>query len=206
LTTALIVLLPAAARFYNNRGTNLQRQGQIKAAIDNYQRALRLKSDYPEAHYNLADAFEEISIFDKAIEEYGRAIEADPTFYQAYNNLARLYILQRRDYEAAIRLLDRAMNLKPQESSVQYSLYKNYGWANFELNHLPLAEQSLRTAVSFESDRGAAHCLLAKALSLQRAGGNPMTEWELCGAYSTQAEVEPEWRVEAQEQLHKGSR
>lgn len=133
LALALMKSLPSIARFYNNRGFQLQRRGQIKAAIEDYQLALVLNSSYPEAHYNLADAYE----------EYQRAINADFTFYQAYNNPSRLYILRRRDYGAALRLLDRAMNLKPQEPSVQYSLRKNYGWANFELHQFGQAEQNL---------------------------------------------------------------
>ena len=208
-TTGLVLILvvvksaPSIARVYNNRGYDLQRSGQIKAAIEDYRLALRLNSSYPEAHYNLADAYEEIPDYDRAAEEYQKAINADFTFYQAYNNLSRLYILRRRDYGAALRLLDRAMNLKPQEPSVQYSLHKNYGWANFELHQFGQAEQNLRFAVGLNSDRGAAHCLLAKVLDAQEKATVALAEWESCAAYSDQEEVEPEWRNEAQEHLRK---
>jgi DNA-binding winged helix-turn-helix (wHTH) protein/Tfp pilus assembly protein PilF len=205
LVFALVKSLPAIARSYNNRGLQLQQRGQIKAAIEDYQLALRLNSSYPDAHYNLADAYEEIPDYDKALEEYQRAINADFQFYQAYNNLSRLYILRRRDYGAALRLLDRALNLKPQEASVQYSLRKNYGWANFELHHLGQAEQNLRLAAALNSERGAAHCLLAKVLDAQERAAVALAEWESCAAYSSQEEVEPEWRNEAQEQLKKES-
>lgn len=203
LMFAFIKMLPSVARYYNNRGIELQRQGQIQAAIQHYQRALSLKRSYPEAHYNLADAYEEIPDYDKALAEYQRAINSDFTFYQAYNNLSRLYILRRRDYGAALRLLDRAMNLKPQEPSVQYSLHKNYGWANFELHQFGQAEQNLRFAVALNSERGAAHCLLAKVLDAQGRPEVALAEWESCAAYSNQEEVEPEWRNEAQERIRK---
>jgi len=203
LVFALVKSLPSIARSYNNRGFQLQQHGQIKAAIEDYQRAIRLSPGYAEAHYNLADAYEEIPDYDKALEEYQRAINADFMFYQAYNNLSRLYILRRRDYGAALRLLDRAMNLKPQEPSVQYSLRKNYGWANFELRQLGQAEQNLRFAVAVNSERGAAHCLLAKVLDAQERADVALAEWEACAAYSSQEEVEPEWRNEAQERLRK---
>jgi DNA-binding winged helix-turn-helix (wHTH) protein/Flp pilus assembly protein TadD len=203
LALALIKLLPSIARTYNNRGVQLQQRGEIKAAIEDYQRALLLNPRYAEAHYNLADAYEEIPDYDKALDEYQRAINADFTFYEAYNNLSRLYILRRRDYGAALRLLDRAMNLKPQEPSVQYSLRKNYGWASFELRQLGQAERNLRLAVALNSERGAAHCLLAKALDAQQRTAVALPEWEACAAYSSQEEVEPEWRNEAQERLRK---
>ncbi len=199
LGLALVKSLPSIARTYNNRGFQLQRRGQIKAAIEDYQRAIRLNPAYAEAHYNLADAYEEIP----ALEEYQRAIDADIMFYQAYNNLSRLYILRRRDYGAALRLLDRAMNLKPQEPSVQYSLHKNYGWADFELRQWGQAEHNLRLAVALNSELGAAHCLLAKVLDAQERAAVALAEWESCAAYSSQEEVEPEWRNEAQERLGK---
>lgn len=203
LALALLKLLPSIARTYNNWGVQLEQRGEIKAAIEDYQRALLLNPRYAEAHYNLADAYEEIPDYDKALEEYQRAINADFMFYQAYNNLSRLYILRRRDYGAALRLLDRAMNLKPQEPSVQYSLHKNYGWANLELRQFGQAEKNLRFAVAVNSDRGAAHCLLAKVLDAQERASVALAEWESCAAYSNQEEVEPEWRNEAQEHLRK---
>jgi DNA-binding winged helix-turn-helix (wHTH) protein/Flp pilus assembly protein TadD len=203
LALALVKSLPSIARTYNNRGFQLQRRGQIKAAIEDYQRAIRLNPAYAEAHYNLADAYEEIPNYDKALEEYQRAIDADIMFYQAYNNLSRLYILRRRDYGAALRLLDRGMNLKPQEPSVQYSLHKNYGWADFELRQWGQAEHNLRLAVTLNSELGAAHCLLAKVLDAQERAAVALAEWELCAAYSSQEEVEPEWRNEALERLGK---
>jgi serine/threonine protein kinase len=203
LTLALLKSLPQVARFYNNRGYLLQQRGEIKEAIKSYQRALALNSSYGEAHYNLADAYEEIPNYDKAVEEYQRAIDADVSFYEAYNNLSRLYILRKHDYGAAMRLLDRALSLKPQEPSVQYSLHKNYGWANFELRQLGQAEHNLRFAVAVNSERGAAHCLLAKVLDAQEKAAVALAEWEACAAYSSQEEVEPEWRNEAQERLRK---
>jgi tetratricopeptide (TPR) repeat protein len=203
LTLALVELLPSVARNYNNRGVELQQKGQIQAAIEQYRRALSLKRNYPEAHYNLADSYEEIPDYDKAVEEYQRAIDADVSFYQAYNNLSRLYILRKHDYGAAMKLLDRALSLKPQEPSVRYSLYKNYGWANFELRQLGQAEQNLRFAVALDANRGAAHCLLAKVLDAQGRATGAVSEWELCAAYSSQGEVEPEWRNEAVERLSK---
>jgi serine/threonine protein kinase len=195
--------IPNVTRYFNNKGVVLQRSGQLRAAIKYYQRAIMLDATYAEAHYNLADAFEEIPDYDKALAEYQRAIDADFKFYPAYNNLSRLYILQRKEYGTALRLLDRALELKPQEPSVQYSLHKNYGWADSELRNLSQAEHELRTAVGLFPERGSAHCLLAKVLDAQGKPSNAESEWEACLAYSPGSDVEPEWRVEAQEQLRK---
>jgi DNA-binding winged helix-turn-helix (wHTH) protein/Tfp pilus assembly protein PilF len=189
------------ARYYNNLGVVNQQRGDLPAAIRDYQWALRFKPDYPEAHYNLADAYEEIPDYVRALDEYQRAIDGDPTFYPAYNNLSRLYILRQKDYVAALRLLDHAVSFPPKEASVQYTLYKNYGWANLELGQLGQAEQNLRFAISLDSQRGSAHCLLAKVLDARGKQREALSEWESCLAYSHQPEVEPEWRNAAQEVL-----
>ena len=200
---AFMESLPAIARHYNNRGVELQQQGQIQAAIEHYQLALKLKRNYPEAHYNLGDAYEEIPNYDKAEQEYQLAIDGDVSFYEAYNDLSRLYILRKHDYGAAMRLLDRALSLEPQEPSVRYSLYKNYGWANLELNQLGQAEQNLKAAVAQDANRGAAHCLLAETLEAGGRANESRAEWDACLADSSQPEVEPEWRNEALEHLSK---
>ncbi|HEY7404723.1 MAG TPA: tetratricopeptide repeat protein [Candidatus Angelobacter sp.] len=193
------------ARFYNNHGVRLQQNGELGKAIEKYKLALFFNPGYAEAHYNLADAYEEIPDYDRAAQEYRRAIDADLTFYEAYNNLSRLYILQRRDYGAALKLLDRAMNLKPKEPAVQYSLYKNYGWTTFELNQMGQAQQSLESAIALAPERGAAHCLLAKVFESQGKITAALPEWESCVADTRPSEVEPEWYNEAQERLRKGS-
>jgi DNA-binding winged helix-turn-helix (wHTH) protein/Tfp pilus assembly protein PilF len=193
------------ARFYNNRGVELQQSGELEAAIQKYKLALLVRSGYAEAHYNLADAYEEIPDYDMAAQEYKNAIDADLTFYEAYSNLSRLYILRRKDYGSALHLLERAMGLKPKEPAVQYSLYRNYGWATFELRDLGQAQQSLKSAIALAPERGSAHCLLAKVLESQGKIADALPEWESCVADTSPSEVEPEWHNEAQERLRRES-
>lgn len=197
----LVSGLPLVARYYNNRGVQLQQQGQLEAAIQAYRRALSLKSGYASAHYNLGDAYEDIPNYEDALEEYKRAIDSDLTFYPAYINLSRLYILRRKDYGAALSLLDHALTLKPREPAIQYSLYKNYGWANLELGQLGQAEQNLHLAEGLDPRRGSAHCLVAKVLDRLGRQNEALPQWESCLAFSNQVDVEPEWRNEAKEHL-----
>lgn len=191
------------ARFYNNRGIELQQSSELEMAIQKYKLALLFRPGYAEAHYNLADAYEEIPDYDRAAQEYKNAIDADLMFYEAYSNLSRLYILRRKDYGGALRLLERAMSLKPKEPAVQYSLYRNYGWATFELHDLGQAQQSLKSAIALAPERGSAHCLLAKVLMSEGRDRDARPEWESCLAADNPSEVEPEWRNEAQERLRK---
>jgi DNA-binding winged helix-turn-helix (wHTH) protein len=198
---AIVEILPPLARHFNNKGAEFQSRGELHAAISEYRGALLLRPSYAKARYNLADAYEEIPDYEKAIEEYQKAIDSDVTLYEAYNNLARLYIKVRKDPGAALELLDRGLNSNPQESSVRYSFHKNYGWANFELRNYVRAEGDLRLAIQLVPDRGGAHCLLAKVLESERTAVEAYAEWEVCLAYSSQPDVEPEWRNEAQEHI-----
>jgi tetratricopeptide (TPR) repeat protein len=207
LALATVASLRPIARYYNNRGVQLQQMGDLEGAIQDYKKAIAVRSSYAEAHYNLGDSYEDLQDFDKARDEYQRAVESDPRFYEAYNNLARLYIKQRKDYGAALGLLDRALSLKPSEPEVNYSLYKNYGWASLEIGARGQAEHYLKNAIALEPERGAAHCLMAELLDGQMPGDKALAEWESCAAYGSQVEVEPEWKLKAQERLmHEATR
>jgi tetratricopeptide (TPR) repeat protein len=200
-----ILRLHWIATYYNNRGVELQQKGDLAGAIKDYLRALWLNEAYPEAHYNLGDAYEEIPDYNKAVEQYQRAIDVDPNFYPAYNNLARLYVLRQKDYAAAMRLLEHALSFEPKEPPILYTLYKNYGWASLEAGHLGQAEQYLRDALKLQLDpkRGSAHCLLGKVLQHEQRQTEALQEWEDCLRYSMSGDVEPDWQIEAKERLKK---
>ena len=80
--------------------------GNTPGAIDNYLLAINLNPNYPDPYYNLATTYEDVLDYTKAIETYQRIEAVAPLGYfnlaRAYNNLARLYILQRNDYAGAL--------------------------------------------------------------------------------------------------------
>ena len=199
---ALRLSLPTFARSYSDRGVRQQVAGRVTSAIYNYQRAISLAPDYTLAHYNLGSAYEDILQYDKAAVEYQTAIQNDPQIYFAYNNLARLYMLQKRDYVSALRLLERGVDLDPSEPDVKYSLLKNKAWAYLALKLPGLAESDLRQALALRPEGAAAHCLLAQVLE---AGGKPadaLPSWEKCVAYYAPEEnVEPDWYATARERV-----
>jgi DNA-binding winged helix-turn-helix (wHTH) protein len=194
-----ILPLPWFARHYNNEGVLHQQKGDLGSAIAAYRRAIFFNRVYPEAHYNLGGAYEEIPDYTKAAEQYQSAIDADPTFYPAYNNLARLYILRQKDYGAAMRLLDHALGFDPKERSVRYTIYKNYGWITLEVGQLGQAEQYLQHAIKIEPKRGSAHCLFAMLLVRLDKHGQAYAEWEDCLRYP--GDIEPEWVIMARNVL-----
>ena len=216
LAIALLVIvlvlklsLPNIARYYNDQGVRDQQNGLVTSAITSYQRAISLSSDYAQAHYNLATAYEDVLEYDKALGEYQTALRADPRLYPAYNNLARLYMVSRNDFADALALLNTALEIKPdldnaQRTQVQYSLLKNHGWANFGLKYLVLAESDLRQALTLRQDGAAAHCLLAQVLEAQSNPKAALSEWETCLRYEKSDNVEANWLGLARERLSQG--
>jgi hypothetical protein len=211
ITFGLWLSLPIFARYYNERGIRAQynENPDLSRARESYQMALKLKPGYAQAHYNLATVYEDLQD-EKAIEEYLLAIRYDSRIYPAYNNLARLYLRrgENNDYENALRILNQALDISPQDEGVQYSLNKNLGWANWKLKNYASSEMYLRRAISLQDEEGgaAAHCLLVYVLKeLGKAGVED--ECFYCVTLAPgEKDVEEKWTSDAQDYLIKGGR
>jgi len=211
--TVLIVALavhamapPSLAQWFNERALDSQNEGRITSAIEGFKRAIKIAPDYVAAHYGLASALEEVLDFDGAMGEYQRAISTDRSFYQAYNNLARLYIARRGDYPSALQLLNGALEGYPagqsSDTTTLYSLYKNRGWAYFGMSLLKPAERDLNEALRLNPRGAAAHCLLAQIHeSLSSTTVSAIEHWEACVRYAAESTVEATWIALAQERI-----
>jgi Flp pilus assembly protein TadD len=80
------------------------------------QRAIELRSDYPEAMNNLGVLFVREQDYAKAEEQFKDCIRVVPSFDQSYLNLARLYAL-RNDKEKAKGVLQDLLRIQPQNQS-----------------------------------------------------------------------------------------
>jgi serine/threonine protein kinase/tetratricopeptide (TPR) repeat protein len=207
MASAFYFSLPTIARAYNERAVEFQQAGDLSKALKSYERAVNLNPGYAVAHYNLASAYEDVEAFEEALTEYQTAMRADPKFYFAHNNLARLYLLRRKDHASALNILNAALDLRPKETQVKYSLYKNRGWAHLGLGYYDLAVADLRESLNWRRDGAAAHCLLAQALDAQRKEASAAPEWEACLGYAAgEADVEASWLSLARERLERGEK
>jgi len=207
LTLVLRLVLPDLVSRYRNRvGDTAFSQRQFAAAVLNYQQAVALNPSFTKAHFNLAVAYDKVHDNAKAIDEYQRSIDFDPQNYTAYNNLARLLILQQKDFRGALRRLDfLRQNLAKVPNDIQYFVFKNRGWANLELKNLDAAKGDLMWAL-VKRDGPAAHYLLGRVYEAQGDKDNAGKEWEQCiqilqSNPDEEEELEPDWIAYAQEQL-----
>jgi tetratricopeptide (TPR) repeat protein len=165
--------LPRIAQAYNQQGEAQYETGDWASAQNNFQQALNLKPDYPEAQFNLGVMYEEYQQYDQARAEYLKAVQAG--YLPAYNNLAHLYLQQGKTDEA-VPLLRQALSnpdLQQKGPELAYVLHKNLGEARLAQDRLPEAETALLEAIEIgqaaENPRPDAYCLLAQVLEKQEA-------------------------------------
>ena len=84
-------LLPQVATWYNNRGLNALRSGDLLTAKSNFRRAAALNPELVVAYHNLADVYRRIGRPDDSRAWYQMAIEQDMNFSPAYDGLAQLF-------------------------------------------------------------------------------------------------------------------
>ena len=184
--------LPWISQHFNEQGLEHNISGQIGKAKSNYELAISLDSDNMEAHFNLGHLYQDLQEIKKAKIQYSTAAQGGLDI--AYNNLGRLYILERK-YSQASSLLRQGLNSNPEEAQIEYALLKNLGWSLWKQKRYGDAESLLREAISFDQEvaaasinsvpRGAAHCLLAQVLEAQDSSKKEvLQEWEKCLQYS----------------------
>jgi len=201
VTLLLRLSLPRISITYNNRGLDRYLAGQYTSAQYDYERAIRLNPDYPEAHYNLGLVYDELQRYEDARSEYRLA--AASGLDAAYNNLAHLYILD-ENYAAAVPLLLTGLTLSPDEA-VRYDLLKNLGWARLRQTRYAEARSHLQDAIALSDEQAAAHCLLAQVLDGQGETKQAALEWEKCLKYADSRRGEEDLWIHMARQHMKGT-
>lgn len=86
--------------------------GDTAAALDHYRLALAMGYDSLVLRYDLANLFLDLADYEEAETNYRRAIELDPTYAPAFNNLGTALAMQNR-FAEAVALFERALQLDP---------------------------------------------------------------------------------------------
>lgn len=95
-----------------NHGLALNALGRHAEALESFDRALKMKSKFAEAHNNRGAALAALGREAEAEQSYRKAIAIKPDYAEAHYNLGSLLRTLGR-YEEALKSLDRALALRP---------------------------------------------------------------------------------------------
>lgn len=103
----------------------LHETGDFNGAIAFYQKITKLKPDYANAYYQIANCFRSLGDIEGAESNYQKAISLNPDFLEALSNLGALLIGQGKRDEA-LEMLQRADRLRPNCEQVLCNLGHYY--------------------------------------------------------------------------------
>lgn len=112
---------PSAWLADNNLGNALAAKGEMPAAIQYYEEAIRLNPKYVSAHYNLGTTFYKVGRYADAIRSFETAIHLDPDYRDAYNN-AGAACYQSGQYRRAVEFWQAALHRAPDWPEVLFNL------------------------------------------------------------------------------------
>jgi Flp pilus assembly protein TadD len=134
----------------------LAQKGRPEEAIAGFRAALRLRPDYSEAHYNLANTLGELGRRDEAAACYREALRLRPNYPEALNNLGLALTEAGRPGEAAV-LLRQAVRLRPAFPEG----HNNLGLALADLGRFDAAIQHYEQVLGLKPEYADAHANLA---------------------------------------------
>lgn len=148
--------------FYIKEGNQLKEQNKLAQAIKKYDRALQLDPHCVQAHHQLAEIYENLKEFDKAICCYRNIVQKEPNNSQAYAKLARLMMWQ-GDFQEAIVTYQKALVQKNKQPKWFYKLvYKGLGDAMSKNNQVDEAIAAYQKFIELKSDHPNVYLSLAR--------------------------------------------
>ncbi len=160
---------PKAWLAYSNLGTVRVQQGDNKAAISCYQKALEIKPDSYRTHSSLGVALANAGRVQEADRHLKEALRINPKHFEAHSNLGVLYALQ-KNYIAAVKHFAAAVALKPLSSKAYFQL----GTVYMRLKRYQDALDCFQKALHLDPGFAAAQSGLRRAMQkMQEKGPDP---------------------------------
>jgi Tfp pilus assembly protein PilF len=133
---------------YKSLGIVYLRQKKFKDAENTYRLILDLSPSDSEAHFYLANVYDELKNRGQTIVELKKAIELRPDYAEALNYLGYLYVEENKDFDAAESLIRKALSLDPENAAYIDSL----GWLYFKQGKFNDAVKELKKASTLLDD------------------------------------------------------
>ena len=147
---ALVEARPDLASVQAAYGDILRRSEQFEGAIDAYSAVLDLvDADQPRywfIHYARAICFHQLDDWDPAEADFRRALELNPEQPNVLNYLGYSLVEQRRNFDEALDMIQRAVAARPESGFIIDSL----GWVYYRLGRYEEAVAPMERAVELE--------------------------------------------------------
>ncbi len=113
------------AEYWFFLGYNYGEAGLQKQEIEAYKQAIRIRSDYADAHNNLGVAYGELGMYKESVEACRQAIRINPDLAEAHNNLCLSYN-KLGMYKESVEACKQAIRIKPDYAEAHLNLGINY--------------------------------------------------------------------------------
>jgi tetratricopeptide (TPR) repeat protein len=130
------------------RGDALREQKDYSGAISAYRQALEINPKLPKAYYGRAVSELEVGMAELALSDLNNAMELDRNDPKVAAKLGELLITRSQDAAGAVRVLDKAIELDPENAEA----YRFRGLAHAQLRHFDEGEKDLAKAVELKND------------------------------------------------------
>lgn len=147
-----------SAFLLNNLGLVSMRKKQYGEATDYFERSMRLRPNFTDAHLNLGRLYEEIGKTPEAEMQLKAAVALAPLSVQARNELGNLYLTSGRWREAEAQFQESLASI------ANSAAYDAIGDINARLARRERAEQAYRQALALDDFDSHAHFGLAGVL------------------------------------------
>lgn len=141
-------LEPKNIDIYKSLGVIYLQQKKFEAAQHIYQLILNLAPNDAEAHFYLANTYNELTKKGPAIEALKKALELRPDYPEALNYLGYLYVEDNKELDKAEAMIKKALELDPDNGAYIDSL----GWLYFRKGKFKEAVKELGKAASLLED------------------------------------------------------
>jgi len=156
---------PNVPLLFNILGACYKSLGDIEGALQMFETATKIKSNYSEAHFNVGVVHQELNQHDSAIDSYKKAIAINPKYPDAHNNLGIVY-LDSKDLDNAVVHFEYAINFSDNFAEA----HNNLGSTLQQKGLLEKALNSYKKSITLKPDYAQAHNNMG--ILLQKIGNN----------------------------------
>ena len=88
-------------KIYNIKGKRFANLGELETAISFYEKAISIKPEYVDAHYNVGSANHKLGKLDAAVKSYKKVVSINPDYAETHSNkiLSVIYFFLRDSFQ-----------------------------------------------------------------------------------------------------------